>query len=71
MTFLHWVKYPHMMVCVHRTADHGFFCSKYVGGSKVMGVQREFKTKEELNAFLLKQPDAPVDEITEFINSLE
>jgi hypothetical protein len=48
MLFLRWVEYPHMMVCVHRTDDNGYHCSKYAGGKKVMGVTRQFKTIEEL-----------------------
>ncbi|MNU74989.1 hypothetical protein D3C71_645050 [compost metagenome] len=71
MLFLHWVKYPQMMVCIHRTDDNGFHCSKYVGGSKVMGVTRQFGTKEELRAFLVELPSAPIKEIEQFIESLE
>lgn len=71
MIFLRWIEYPHMMVCVHRTDDSGFNCSKYVGGKKVVDVSRQFKTKEELRAFLLGLPNPPVDYIEEFINSLK
>lgn len=70
MVFLQWVNYPHMNVCVHRTMDNGFFCSKYVGEKKVMGVTREFATKEELQAFLLKQPSVPVEEIEQLMKKL-
>ena len=71
MIFFRWVEYPQMHVCIHRTTDNGFFCSKYVGGKKVMGVTREFKTKQELSSFLLKQPNAPIDFINDMINSIE
>ena len=42
MLFLSWVEFPHMMVCIHRTLDNGYHCSKYQGGKKVMGVTRQF-----------------------------
>ena len=59
------------MVCVHRTVDDDFFCSKYVGEKKVMGVTHDFATKEELRTFLLKQPSAPADEIKQIMKKLE
>ena len=71
MLFLCWIEYPHMMVCIHRTLDNGYHCSKYQGGKKVMGVTRQFSTKEELRTFLLKQPSAPTEKIEKFIQSLE
>ena len=71
MLFLSWVEFPHMMVCIHRTLDNGYHCAKYQGGKKVMGVTRQFSTKEELRIFLLKQPSAPIEEIEQFIESLE
>ncbi len=71
MVFLRWVEYSHMMVCVHRTLENGFFCSKYVGGKKVPGVTREFKTKEELGSFLLGLPNPPVNYIEEFLDGLK
>lgn len=36
-----------------------------------MGVIREFATKEELKAFLLKQPSAPVEQIEQLMKKLE
>ena len=71
MVFFRWVEYPQMMVCIHRTLDNGFFCAKYVGGKKVPGVTREFKTKQELRDFLMKLPSPPTDFIEEMINSIE
>jgi len=59
-----------MMVCINRTLDNGFFCSKYEGGKKVAGVSREFKTKEELNKFLLELPSPPIDRIEELMDDL-
>lgn len=71
MIFFRWVEYPQMMVCIHRTLDNGFFCTKYVGGKKVMDVTREFETKEELREFLLKLPSPPTDFIEDMIKSIE
>ncbi|TSJ41284.1 hypothetical protein [Fluviicola chungangensis] len=71
MIFFRWVEYPQMHVCIHRTTDNGFFCSKYVGGKKVMGVTRQFKTKEELKDFLLGLPNPPIDFIREMIAGIE
>lgn len=71
MLFLRWIEYPHMMVCVHRTDDNGYHCSKYAGGKKVMGVTRQFNSKEELKTFLIELPSPPVETINQFIESLE
>ena len=71
MIFLRWIEYPHMMVCVHITEDGDFNCSKYVDGKKIMGVSRQFKTKEELGTFLLSLPNPPNNYIEEFLSSLE
>jgi hypothetical protein len=60
-----------MMLCIHRTEDNVFFCSKYIGGSKVMGANWEFKTKEELKDFLLKLPSPPVSFIEDMVNNIE
>lgn len=70
MIFLCWVEFPQMMLCINRTKDNGFFCSKYVGGNKVMGATWEFKTKEELKEFLLGLPSPPVDFIENMVNGI-
>ena len=70
MKFIGWIEYPSMMICLYRSEDAGFFCSKYVGDQKVTGGTRFCKTKEELVAFLMSLPSPKIELITELIKRL-
>lgn len=69
MTFLAWVDYSNMMLCVSKT-ESGFVCEKYVGGSKVVGAIKDCINSEELKEFLLSFHNSPKDYIEELIEKI-
>ena len=69
MTFLAWVDYSNMMLCVSKT-DTGFICEKYIGGSKVYGAIKECSTIDALREFLLSFHNSPEIYIEELISNL-
>jgi hypothetical protein len=70
MTFLAWVDYSNMMLCVF-TNDTGFICEKYIGGSKVYGAIKECSNADELEEFLLSFHNAPEKYIKELLSKIE
>lgn len=69
MTFLAWVDFSSMMICVSKT-ENGFFCEKYVGGNKVFGAIKEFDDTDQLKTFLLSFHNAPKEYIDELIEKI-
>lgn len=69
MTFIAWVDYSNMMLCVSK-ADVGFVCEKYVGGSKVSGAVKVCDNINELTDFLLSFHNAPKTYIEELIEKI-
>lgn len=69
MTFLAWVDYSNMMLCVSKT-EPGFVCEKYISGTKVPGAIKSCTSKTELKDFLLSFHNSPKEYIAELIEKI-